>query len=85
MATSNHSVVLNWTASPDGGTVNVYRGGTQIANGLTANTYTDSGVAVGSYTYYVTTTVNGAESGPSNQITVTVSPQPPSSLTAAAH
>lgn len=83
--------VLTWTASTTpGSTVNVYRcSGTgctpaKLASGVTAGgPYTDSTVTAGSYFYYVTAVVNGAESAPSNTATVSISPQPPTGLTVA--
>lgn len=90
-AQSTHSVTLTWTASPDGGTVNVYRAGaacstnpasfTQIKTGVVAaGPYVDSEIAVGNYCYRVTAVVNGAESSPSNSVTASVLPQSPSNL-----
>lgn len=84
-----HQVVLNWTASTDGGVVTVYRApGTcstssvfaSITTGVAANTYTDSTVTVGSFCYQVTTVVNGSESKPSNQVTAVILPASPTSL-----
>lgn len=41
---------------------------------ITALTYTDSGLGIGSYCYYVTSTLNGVESVPSNTAGGTVTP-----------
>jgi len=88
-----HTVSLTWTASPDGGTVNVYRASgacTATFSPLTTNQasagpYTDSTASVGTFSYQITAVVGGAESAPSNCVTVTISPQPPTGLTAASH
>jgi hypothetical protein len=81
--------VLSWTASTTAGsTVNVYRCAgagctpTKLTTGVVAaGPYTDTTVTAGAYSYYVTAVVNGAESGPSNTATVTISPNPPTGLT----
>lgn len=91
-AASTHSATLSWTASPDGGTVNVYRASgscsatfSQLSTGVTsAGPYTDSTITVGTWSYQVTAVVGGAESAPSNCVTVSVLPSPPSALTATA-
>lgn len=84
-----HSVVLNWTASIDGGIVTVYRASgtcsptsvfTSISSGVITNTFTDTTVNVGSFCYQVTTIVNGKESLPSNQVSAVILPQPPQTL-----
>jgi hypothetical protein len=89
VAAPTHQVVLNWTASVDGGVVTVYRAAgacsassvfTAITTGVAANTFTDSTVTVGSFCYQVTTVVNGSESLPSNQITARILPSPPTAL-----
>ena len=96
-AQSTHSATLNWTLSTDSGsTYNAYRisgacpssattgqgtklTSTPLASGTT--TFTDAGLAVGSYCYYVTAVLNGAESVPSNLAPAVVLPQAPSALT----
>lgn len=93
-----HSVTLTWTpsADSDGGTVgsnNVYRApgacsaaGTmaQIATAVAAPTYKDGTVAVGeSYCYEVTFVINGTESAPTNEVSVTVKPFPDTGLAGA--
>ena len=91
----NHSVVLTWTASPDGGAYSVYRTATSgsygapLATGVATDctgaacTYTDTTVTPGTYYYTVTTVVNGAESEKSNEATARILPSPPSGLAAA--
>jgi len=88
-AAPTHQVVLNWLASADGGAVTIYRAPgacsassvfASISSGVTANTYTDSTVTVGSFCYQVTTIVNGVESLPSNPVTVRLLPGAPTSL-----
>lgn len=87
---ATHQVVLNWTASVDGGVVTVYRAPgacsssstfAAVTTGVAANTFTDATVTVGSFCYQVTTVVNGVESLPSNQVTARILPQAPTSLT----
>lgn len=89
------TVTLTYTASVTPGTLtNVYRctgvgctNFTQIATGQPAGgPYTDSTVTAGVYSWYVTATENGAESTThSNVATLTISPQPPTGLTATAN
>lgn len=83
-----------WTASPtSGSTVNVYRCAgvsctnfAKLASSAPANgPYNDTSITAGAYIYQVTAVVNGAESVPSNTASVTISPQPPTGLTAASH
>lgn len=93
-STSGHSASLTWTASSDGGTVNVYRAAgacspastfSQVANNVpAAGPYSDSTIPVGASCYQVTAFVGGAESAPSNQLTLTVLPSPPSGLSGTA-
>ena len=71
-------VTLNWTASSGATSYNVKRsttnGGpyTTVATGVTATTYTNSGLTTGVTYYYVVTAVNAAgESGNSNQASAT--------------
>lgn len=96
LAQSSHSVSLSWTPSTDtGGTVNVYRAPaactanptnfTAIKTGVVAaGPYADTTVTVGSFCYYVTAVVGGAESAPSDKVTATVLPQSPTGLVVAA-
>lgn len=90
-----HSVVLNWTASTDIGIAyNMYRlngscptgapsGFTKINTAsITGTTFTDSGMAPGSYCYYMTATLNGAESVPSNTAAAVILPAAPTGLQA---
>lgn len=95
VAQASHSVSLTWTASSDtGGTVNVYRStstcptGSAVPSGFTslatkvaaAGPYSDTTVGIGQFSYYVTTVVNGAESVPSNCISVVITPLAPTAL-----
>jgi hypothetical protein len=86
-AQAAHSVTLTWTASTDSGVAyNVYRGSgicpTSGTTGLTklgsvavgTLTYTDSTVTPGAYCYYVTATLAGAESKPSNLVGPSILP-----------
>ena len=97
-AATVHSVVLTWLASADAGVAyNVYRlagtcpssgtaGFTLLASAVTALTYTDTTVTVGSsFCYYATATLNGLESVPSNLAPAVIIPAPPTSLMAGAH
>jgi chitodextrinase len=61
-------------------TYNVYRDGSQIASGLVSSSYSDAPLtAFTEYDYYVTATVFGTESGPSNTVTQrTLDDSPPS-------
>ena|ERR1700761_1963868 len=89
-AVAPHSISLAWTASADGGTVNVYRASgscsatfSQLATGVAAGgPYADSTVTAGQWSYQVTAVVGGAESAPSNCVTLTVLPQSPQALQA---
>jgi hypothetical protein len=89
---TTHTVGLSWTAATDfvtGDSYNVYRG--TVSGGpytkvntaaITADTFTDSGLAVGTY-YYVATHVSGtAESAFSNEARAVVLPRPPTTLVA---
>lgn len=91
------SVTLTWTASlTTGGTVTVLRcTGTACTAGsgtftpiataiVAAGPYTDTAVTAGVYAYYVVAIVNGASSVPSNIVQVTVTPLPPTALSASA-
>lgn len=89
LAQGAHSVALTWNASVDtGGTVNVYRAPgsctgtfTQIKTGVAAaGPYSDTGLGVGNFCYYVTAVLNGAESFPSNKILVPILPASPTVL-----
>ncbi len=87
-----HTASISWTNSPDTSSTNVYRlagscpagtaGFTKItASPVTTGTYTDPAVTPGAYCYYVTATLNGVESIPSNTIQANVPVAPPSGLT----
>ena len=90
---ASHEVDLAWTASVDAGvTYNIYRaagtcpatgvptGATQVKSGIAVLTYQDTTVQPGSYCYYATATLNGAESGPSNTALAQVPVGAPSAL-----
>lgn len=95
IAQSAHSVTLNWNASVDSGVAyNLYRAtsacpasglpanASKIASGLTVLTYNDVNVTTGNaYCYYVTATLNGVESLPSNNANAVILPAAPSALT----
>jgi fibronectin type 3 domain-containing protein len=76
-------VWISWSPSANATSYNLYRGTaaggestTPVATGITATSYTDSGVANGTTYYYVVMAVNGAgESGDSNEASAT--PQEP--------
>ena len=53
-------------------TYRVYRNGTAIATNVSGTTYTDPGLANGTYNYYVTTNYYGGESDHSNTCSVVV-------------
>src|ERR1700682_5201994 len=88
-----HSVSLSWTASTDNvAGYNIYRlagacptsgstGFTKITAAIvTGTTYTDSSITPGAYCYYATSTLNGAESAPSNFASAVILPAPPTAL-----
>jgi hypothetical protein len=88
-----HSVSLTWTASTDAGvSYNVYRlsgacpasgasGFTKITGTPVSTTaYTDATLAPGSYCYYATAVLNGAESVPSNLASAVILPAAPTAL-----
>ena len=81
-------VMLTWTAPSGAVTYNVTRGGTSVATGLTATTFTDTGLTNGTAYTYKVAAVNGGGTGPlSSGVTATpVPPTPPApaSLTATA-
>ena len=72
---ASKSVTLNWTGSLYAATYNIYRGttpggenATPIATGVTANTYTDSGLTNGvTYYYYIVAVNSVGSSAPSNE------------------
>ena len=66
-----YEVALHWEAAPEGVSYQVYRDDIRIANNLTETSYYDHLNYGGSYTYYVTATLdNGLTSLPSNYVTV---------------
>lgn len=91
-----HAVSLTWTASTDGGvSYNIYRlsgacpsSGTSGFSKITGTpvsgtAYTDSNVAAGTYCYYATSVLNGAESAPSNLASAVILPAAPTALSIA--
>ena len=86
-----HSALLGWTPSSDAVAnptliYNVYRstGGctgsfTRVGTAATPS-YTDISITIGTYCYYVTSTLNGAESVPSNTVSAVVLPAAPTAL-----
>ena len=90
-----HTVSLSWTASTDAGvSYNVYRfsgacpstgtaGFSKInTTSVAATTYTDASLAAGTYCYYATSVLNGAESVPSNLAPAVLLPAAPTALSA---
>ena len=68
---SSSQIDLSWGSSGIFATYTVYRNGAPVASGIGATSYSDGGLAAfTSYDYFVTATVFGTESGPSNTITV---------------
>ena len=94
----SRSVALRWTASASAAanpslTYNVYRSpgcsGTFTrlnSSAVTATSFTDAGVAPGTYCYQVTAVLNGSESAPTNQAAAVVpAPAPPRQTPSCAH
>lgn len=86
-AQTGHSVVATWTASSDAGSAyNIYRASGACPASGTAGfskvgstavgvlTFNDTTVTAGSFCYYVTATLAGAESKPSNLAPASVLP-----------
>ncbi len=76
----NAQASLSWTASPGATSYNIKRsltsgsGYTNVATGVTATTYTNTGLTNGTTSYYVVTAVNATgESANSNQASATPS------------
>ena len=91
----NQYVRLTWGAVAGASSYSVYRGtsaggegGTAIATGITASSYTDTGLTNGTTYYYIVKTVSGGgTSAASNEVHCTptlVAPAPPTGLTATA-
>jgi hypothetical protein len=89
-----HQCILSWVATPDAGVAgfqgyNIYRGTATGAEGaspinsspVNGLTYTDSSPSVGVDFYVVKSVVNGVVSIPSNEVTTTILPAPPTNLT----
>jgi fibronectin type 3 domain-containing protein len=94
-AAGNAQITLTWTASPGATSYDVYRATTAggegppaLVTGLTATTFTESGLINGATYFYKVTAVNaGGQSGTSNEASATpqVPPPPaPTNLTATA-
>jgi hypothetical protein len=88
-------VVLSWTASTGASSYNIYRSTTsgseiQISTGVTATSFTDTGLTNGTKYFYQVTAVDSAgESGMSSEVTATPKaqaaiPSAPTSLSATA-
>lgn len=84
-----HSVALTWTPSPDvpADSYNVYRGTatgqeTTLLNSapISGSAYTDLAPLIGKSFYAVKSFQNGLESVFSNEVTVTLPPNPPTNL-----
>ena len=58
----NSGVKLTWTAPALATSYKVYRNGTQIAQNVTATTYTDSNLSAGTYSYQIGAVYEGVES-----------------------
>lgn len=84
----SHNVNLSWTASADASSgYNVYRGTAAgqettllTATPITATTYDDTTETAGIWFYAVKSVVNGVESGPSNEVSVSLRPAAPTAL-----
>ena len=68
----NSQVSLSWNASTGATSYNVYRGGAQVATGLTATSDTDTGLTNGTAYSYTVAAVNATGTSPmSNTVTAT--------------
>lgn len=88
---SSHQAVLTWQdlLNPSGTTYSVYRGSglcsgspifSQLVQGVSQKTYTDTTVTPGNYCFYVTATFSAIESAHSNFAFALVPSFPPTSL-----
>lgn len=68
----NHTFLIRTFVSDGNYTYNLYRNNTSIANNLTTTTYSDNGLAYGTYNYYVKTNYYGGTTDASNTVTVTL-------------
>ncbi|MBT8479032.1 MAG: fibronectin type III domain-containing protein, partial [Gemmatimonadetes bacterium] len=76
---SGSQIDLTWTGTGVFATYNVYRDGSPIVTGLGSPGYSDTGLdSFTEYDYFVTATVFGSESGPSNTVSeFTLDDSPP--------
>jgi chitodextrinase len=66
---SGSQIDLQWTGSGVFATYNVYRDSVLVASGFGSESYSDTGLdSFTEYSYFVTATVFGSESGPSNTV-----------------
>lgn len=70
---TNQSPELSWTTVPDATSYTIFRNDTQIASGLQANSYVDTGLMdEGAHNYYVKAVdSDGTSSLPSNTVSIT--------------
>lgn len=91
VAQTVHNDTLTWTdpSNPAGTTYNVYQASglcsgnptfTQVATAITAKTYLVTPLAPGTYCWYVTAALGGAESKPSPTTQAVIGPFAPTSL-----
>ena len=76
------NVILQWqepVGAPGLSGYKIYRDGVEIAS-ISALLYIDSGLTSGVYTYYVTSMYGTYESGPSNEVEVTITGTDPGSM-----
>ena len=81
-------VTLSWNASAGATSYTVYRGTssggeTLLQSGITATTYTNTGLTNGTTYYYEITAVNSSESSKSSEVSATPANQPPAITTPA--
>ena len=71
---NGHDVQLSWDTAPYADSYMVYRNSTMIAQGITENTFTDSDMTPGTYSYRVACIYQGVESPKSRSIAATIAP-----------
>ena len=74
------SVELNWNAVSDATSYNVYRDGSLLGS-VSSNSFTDSGLADGTYLYEVTAVNVNGESGSKASVSATIDTAPPDTPT----